>query len=80
MEGVQLAVVQRQPAQKSIETQQPHTDDSHAYDELDTNFQQEAQARVPSKRNDTPTKYTIIEFSSTQEPAVEDKCTTMHQC
>ncbi|WAR30186.1 hypothetical protein MAR_003754 [Mya arenaria] len=68
-EGVQLAVVQRQPAKKSIETQQPHNDDSPEYDELDTNVLQEAQARVPLRRNHTPTEYTIIEFSSTQEPA-----------
>ncbi|XP_052785390.1 uncharacterized protein LOC128221027 [Mya arenaria] len=71
-QGVQYAVVQRQPVTQRIETQQPRNDDSLTYDELDFNFLQEAHARIPSRRNDTRTDYTIIEFSSTQTPAVED--------
>ncbi|WAR30183.1 hypothetical protein MAR_003751 [Mya arenaria] len=71
-EGVLYAVVQGQPVTQRIETMQPHNDDSLTYDELDFNFLQEAYARIPSRKNDTRTDYTIIEFSSTQKPAVED--------
>ncbi|XP_052786356.1 uncharacterized protein LOC128221794 [Mya arenaria] len=70
-EGVQLAVVQRQPATQRIGTQQPHNVDSLTYAELDINFLQEAHARVPSRTNDTRTEYADIEFHSTQTPAVE---------
>ncbi|WAR30195.1 hypothetical protein MAR_003763, partial [Mya arenaria] len=71
-EGVQYAVVQRQPATQRIETQQPHNDDSLTYAELDINFLQEAHARIPSRRNDMRTEYADIEVSSKQKPAVED--------
>ncbi|XP_052807036.1 uncharacterized protein LOC128236185 isoform X2 [Mya arenaria] len=71
-EGVQYAVVQRQAATRRTETQQPHDDDSLTYAELDINFLQEANARVSLRRYNMPTVYADIEFSSTQEPEIED--------
>ncbi|XP_052805592.1 uncharacterized protein LOC128234974 isoform X2 [Mya arenaria] len=71
-EGVQYAVVQRQAATRRTETQQPHDDDSLTYAELDINFLQEANARVSLRRYNMPTEYADIEFSSTQEPEIEE--------
>ncbi|WAR05313.1 hypothetical protein MAR_020682 [Mya arenaria] len=68
-EGVQYAVVQRQAATQRIETQQPSDDDGLAYAELDITFLQEANARVPARRTNTPTEYADIEIPSTQDPA-----------
>ncbi|WAR15270.1 hypothetical protein MAR_005375 [Mya arenaria] len=71
-EGVQYAVVQRQAATQRIEPQQSHNDDSLTYAELDIKFLQEANARVPPRRKNTPTEYADIEFFLTQESAVDD--------
>ncbi|WAR15741.1 hypothetical protein MAR_005846 [Mya arenaria] len=71
-EGVQYAVVQRQAATQRIETQQSHDVDSLTYAELDIKFLQEANARVPPRRKNTPTEYADIEFFLTQESAVDD--------
>ncbi|XP_052806480.1 uncharacterized protein LOC128235717 [Mya arenaria] len=72
MEGVQYAVVQRQAATQRIEPQNQRDDDSLAYADLDINFLQEANARVSSRINNTPTEYADIEISSTQDPDKEE--------
>ncbi|XP_052806475.1 uncharacterized protein LOC128235713 [Mya arenaria] len=70
-EGVQYAVVQRQAATQRTGIQQPH-DNGLTYAELDIKFLQEANARVPPRKNNTPTEYADIAFSSTQKSAEED--------
>ncbi|WAR15750.1 hypothetical protein MAR_005855 [Mya arenaria] len=70
-EGVQYAIVQRQAATQRIETQNPQDDECLTYAELDVKFLQAANARVPSRKMNTPTEYADIEFFSTQGPAVE---------
>ncbi|WAR04352.1 hypothetical protein MAR_019721, partial [Mya arenaria] len=71
-EGVQYAVVQRQAASQGIELQQQRNGDGLAYAELDIAFLQEANARVPARRTNTPTEYADIEIPSKLEPALED--------
>ncbi|XP_052803328.1 uncharacterized protein LOC128233612 isoform X3 [Mya arenaria] len=71
--GVQYAVMQRQAATQRTGTQQPHDGGGLTYAELDIKFLQEANARVPSsKKNNTPTEYADIAFSSTQKSAEEN--------
>ncbi|WAR15674.1 hypothetical protein MAR_005779 [Mya arenaria] len=70
-EGVQYAVVQRQATAQRIEAQNPQDDECLTYAELDVKFLQAANARVPSRKKNTPTEYADIEFFSTQGAAVE---------
>ncbi|XP_052806918.1 uncharacterized protein LOC128236102 isoform X2 [Mya arenaria] len=70
--GVQYAVMQRQAATQRTGTQQPHAGGGLTYAELDIKFLQEATARVPPRKNNTPTEYADIAFSSTQKSAEED--------
>ncbi|WAR15742.1 hypothetical protein MAR_005847, partial [Mya arenaria] len=62
---------QRQAAAQRIETQNPEDDECLTYAELDVKFLQAANARVPSRKMNTPTEYADIEFFSTQGLAVE---------
>ncbi|WAR06158.1 hypothetical protein MAR_021527 [Mya arenaria] len=50
-------------------TAQTHNDDGLPYAELDIKFLQEANARVSSRRSNTPTEYADIEFTLTQKSA-----------